>query len=82
METTIEIKSTSGTLLYEHTCEDNSIKKTVEEAVRNNVSLRGATLCNADLRNANLSGADLRYADLRNAFLPGANLLGANMCDR
>lgn len=55
MKTTIQIKSTSGDVLYEHTCEDNSVKKTVEEAVRDKVLLRGA-----DLSDANLSGAYLR----------------------
>ena len=84
MKTTIQIKSTSGDVLYEHTCEDNSVKKAVEEAVKNNVSLRGANLSGADLRKAdlrgaNLRGADLRKADLRGAFLPEANLRYANL---
>ena len=76
METTIEIKSTSGDVLYEHTCEDNSVKKTVEESVKNNVSL-----CDANLYNAYLFGADLRGANLYNAYLRGANLFGADLCD-
>ena len=94
METTIQIKSTYGDVLYEHTCEDNSIKKTVEEAVKRGISLRGANLCDADLRGANLGDADLCGADLResdlsvaglffanlyNADLCGANLSGANL---
>ena len=84
MKTTIQIKSTYGDVLYEHTCEDNSVKKAVEEAVKNNVSLRGANLSGADLRKAdlrgaNLRGADLRKADLRGAFLPEANLRYANL---
>lgn len=89
METTIEIKSTYRDVLYKHTCEDNSVKKTVEEAVKRGISLcsaylrgadlrganlHGSDLCEVDLYNANLSGADLRGADLRNADLSGADL--------
>lgn len=74
METTIQIKSTFGDVLYEHTCEDNSVKKTVEEAVKNNVSLRGADLSDADLRGAYLRGADLSGADLVEANLYNAYL--------
>ena len=90
MKTTIQIKSTSGNVLYEHTCEDNHVKKTVEEAVKNEVplcdaylrgaDLFGAYLRGADLSGANLSGADLRGADLCGANLSGANLRGADLC--
>ena len=79
MEETIEIKSMSGTLLFKHTCEDNSIKKTVEEAVRNNVSLRGANLCGANVYGADLRNAFLSRADMCGANLCGANLYGANL---
>lgn len=59
MKTTIQIKSTSGDVLYEHTCEYNTVKKTVEAAVKNKVPLHGADLYCADLSNAALRGADL-----------------------
>lgn len=59
METTIEIKSKYGEVIFSYTCEGNTVKKTVEEAVRNNVSLRGADLREADLSGAYLSGAYL-----------------------
>lgn len=59
MKTTIQIKYTSGDVLYEHTCEDNSVKKTVEEAVKDKTFLLLADLRGADLRGADLSGADL-----------------------
>lgn len=91
METTIQIKSTYGDVLYEHTCEDNSVKKTVEKAVKNNISLQGADLLasvlyGAKLRYADLRGADLREADLYNADLFGADLRsadlsGSNLCE-
>lgn len=91
MKTTIQIKSTYGDVLYEHTCEDNSVKKTVEKAVKNNISLQGADLLasvlyGAKLRYADLRGADLREADLYNADLSGADLRsadlsGSNLCE-
>lgn len=81
MKTTIQIKSTSGYVLYEHTCDDNSVKKTVEEAVKNNVSLSVAYLRYADLRGADLREADLYNADLSGADLRSADLSGSNLCE-
>lgn len=69
MKTKIQIRTLWGTLLYEHEAEDNSIKKTVEEGIKN-----GAYLSGADLR-----GANLRGADLRGAYLGGADLSGADL---
>ena len=66
---TIEIKNINGVVLFSHTAENNSIKTTVEEAVKKNVCL---TL-------ADLAGADLAWADLAGANLIGANLIGANL---
>lgn len=51
----------------------------VIEAVKNNVSLRFASLRSLDLRDADLSNADLSEADLSNAYLSGTNLSGANL---
>jgi hypothetical protein len=76
MKTKIQIKTSCGTLLYEHEAEDNNVKKTIEEAVKKNAYLGGA-----DLRGANLSDADLRGAYLRGAYLRGANLSGAYLSD-
>ena len=79
---TIEIKDVNGVVLFRHTAENNSIKLTVEEAVKKNVSLNGADLDGADLegadlRNAALNGADLTGADISWAFLVGADLDGS-----
>ena len=74
MEVKIEIKSIFGNVLFEFSKENNTIKDTVEEAVR-----RGAYLSGADLRDANLRDADLRDAYLGGANLGGANLGGANL---
>ncbi len=81
MKTTIQIKSTSGDVLYEHTCEENSVKKTVETAVKNKVPLRDADLSGAYLRFADLSGAYLRFADLSDADLRFADLSDADLRD-
>ena len=76
-------------ILFEYKSQDNTIKKTIEKAVKESAdlrgadlraaNLRGANLRGADLRAANLRGADLRAADLRAADLRGANLRGADL---
>ena len=87
----IEIKNRwTGNILFEYLSENNTIKKTVSEAIKSEAdlcgadlcgaNLRGADLCGADLRRANLRGADLRRADLRRANLRGADLCGADLC--
>ena len=91
MKTKIEIKDIYGNVLFTHECEDNSVKKTVEEAVRQHVRLRGADLHGAYLGGADLGGANLGWADLGDAnlgwadlgdaYLHGANLHGANLHD-
>ena len=78
---TIEIKNIDGDVLFSHTAENNSIKITVEEAVKKNVNLALADLGDADLDGANLRGANLRGANLRGANLKGAELTGANLSD-
>ena len=63
----IQIKNRwTGSILFEYEEEDNTIKDTLIEAVKNNADLRNADLSNADLSNADLRNADLRNADLRN----------------
>jgi hypothetical protein len=65
----IKIKSIFGDLLFEYESEENTIKKTLEEALK----------CSADLSYANLRSADLRSADLRSADLSSANLSSADL---
>lgn len=65
MATKIQIKSIDGNLLFEHEAENNSIKKTVEAAVKNGVKLVGADLSHANLSFAKLTGVVLRDANLR-----------------
>jgi len=73
----LEIKNRlTGNVIFEYEATNNTMRKTVEEAI-----CRNADLCNADLRNANLRNADLRNADLCDANLRNANLCNADLCD-
>jgi hypothetical protein len=86
----IEIKNRwTGSILFEYLSENNTIKKTVSEAIKSGADLCEAYLCEAylceadlrgaDLREAYLRGADLREADLRGADLRGADLREADL---
>ena len=89
MKTKIEIKSAFGSVLFEFEKENNTIKDTLVEAVKQGANLRGANLDGANLGGAyldgayldgaNLGGAYLRGANLGGAYLRGANLDGANL---
>lgn len=74
MKTKIQIKSVFGAILFEHEREDNSMCKTLIEAIKS-----GANLSDADLRCANLSHANLSHANLSGADLSDANLSDANL---
>ena len=78
----IEIKNRwTGNILFEYLSENNTIKKTVSEAIKSGANLREADLCGANLCEANLRGANLRGANLRGADLREADLCGANLCE-
>ena len=90
-EIKISIKNRwTGSILFKYSSVDNTLAKTVTEALKGGANLRGAylrgaDLCGADLRGADLRGADLRDADLRgadlrDADLRGAYLRGADLC--
>ena len=58
----IEIKNRwTGNILFEYLSENNTIKKTVSEAIKSEADLCGADLCGADLRGANRCGAKGAY---------------------
>lgn len=84
-EIKIKIKNRlTGSIIFEYSKKDNTIKDTLEEAIRRGANLRGADLRGADLlgaylRGADLSDADLSDADLRDAYLIGADLRDANL---
>ena len=84
MKIKIQIKSVFEKVLFALEKENNTIKETLDQAVKENSNLEGADLRNsdlegADLRNSNLEGADLRNSDLRYANLVGANLRYADL---
>ena len=85
-EIKISIKNRwTGSILFEYSSVDNTLAKTVLEALKGGANLCGADLRGADLREANLCranlyGANLYGADLYEANLCGANLYGANLC--
>jgi hypothetical protein len=79
MKAKIQIKTFGGSILFEYESENNSVKKTVEKAVAEKKSLRGADLSGAYLRYADLSDADLSGADLSDADLSGADLSDADL---
>ena len=76
---TILLVSIFGKNMFSHTCEDNTILKTLEEAVKKGVNLSLVELINVDLIDANLINADFTGADLINVDLRGANLRGAKL---
>ena len=85
-EIKISIKNRwTGSIIFEYSSVDNTLAKTLLEALKGGADLREANLYEADLREADLRNADLYETDLRNANLRGAdlreaNLRGANLC--
>ena len=85
MKVKIEIKNRfTGKVIFELKTENNTIKKTLLEAIKFGADLSGADLSGADLSGAylfraDLSGADLSGADLFGAHLSGAHLSGADL---
>ena len=76
-EIKISIKNRwTGSILFEYSSVENTLAKTVLEALKG-----GADLRDADLRDANLCGANLCEANLCRANLRGADLCDANLRD-
>ena len=86
----IEIKhKITNEVLFSHECENNTIKITLQLAVKNRANLGNANLGDANLENAylgdaylgnaNLGNANLGDANLENAYLGNANLENANL---
>jgi hypothetical protein len=79
-EIKISIKNRwTGSILFEYSSVENTLAKTVLEALKGgadlrDADLRDANLCGANLCEANLCGANLRGSDLRDANLRDANL--------
>lgn len=80
-EIKISIKNRwTGSILFEYSSVDNTLAKTVTEALKGDANLRDANLRGAYLRGAYLCGAYLCGADLRGAYLRGADPCGADLC--
>ena len=81
----IEIKNRfTDKILFEYPKENNTIKETVLQAIKekadlSSADLHSADLRSADLRSADLSSADLSSADLRHAILSSADLRSADL---
>jgi len=69
MKTKITIKTILGKVIFEFSKENNTVKDTVLEAIKEGKDLRSANLRSADLSYADLSSADLRSANLSYADL-------------
>jgi len=69
----------TAVVVFEQDAENNSMRLTLELAVKNKISLSGADLSGAYLRGADLRGAYLRGAYLSGAYLRGAYLRGADL---
>lgn len=79
-EIKIEIKNRmTGSTLFEYSSVDNTLAKTVLEALKCGADLLGADLHGANLCDADLYGADLRESDLRGADLRDADLHDADL---
>ena len=78
MKIKLQIKNRwTDSIIFELETENNTIKNTLLEAIKQGADLQGADLRGANLRGADLRGADLRGADLQGADLQDANLRGA-----
>ena len=80
----ITIKNIFENVLFEHTCENNTLLKTLKEALKEDIDLKyvnlsGVKWSNTDLSGADLNGTDLNGADLRYTDLSGADLNGADL---
>jgi len=83
MKLKIEIKNRfTGKILFEFETQENTVKKTLIEALKRGADLRGAYLrgeylSDVDLRGADLSDVDFSGAVLRDADFRGADFRGA-----
>jgi hypothetical protein len=74
----------NSSILFEHECENNTIKETLIQGIKTGANLQFANLQFANLQFANLQFANLQFANLisanlQNAYLERANLENANL---
>ena len=81
----IQIKKwTDGSVIFEHECENNTMKLTLTVAVGLKIDLSysdlsGSNLSGSNLSGSNLSGSNLRYSNLSGSDLSVSNLSGSNL---
>ncbi len=75
--TKIEIKTIGGSVLFAYEKENNTIRDTLEQAVKEDANLEGA-----NLEDANLEDANLRYANLEGANEKTLPISYINQCSR
>ena len=69
----ITIKNIFENVLFEHTCENNTLLKTLKEALKEDIDLKYVNLSGVKWSNTDLRGANLRSANLSGADLSGAD---------
>ena len=71
----IEIKNRyTKEVIFSHECKNNTVKKTVLEAIRQNCNLRESDLSGSDLSRCDLSGSNLSRCNLRGSDLSESDL--------
>lgn len=76
----IEIKNRyTKEVIFSHECKNNTVKKTVLEAIRQNCNLRESDLSGSDLSTCDLSGSNLSESDLSGSDLTLCDLSGSNL---
>jgi len=71
---TIKLLDINGNILFEHIEENNTIKRTVEAAIKAGASLKRINLRGADLTNITLENVDLTQANFTGASLSWATI--------
>ena len=78
--TTIDIKHRhTGSVIFTHTAEENSVLITVKQAIEVKADLSGSDLSGSDLSFSNLRFSNLRFSNLRGSNLRGSNLRGSDL---
>lgn len=81
---TIKLKNIfTKSVIFEYECENNNMKTTLLQAVKNEIDLRYCDLSNYDLRGCYLRGCDLSNSSLHNSNLRSCDLIGCDLrnCD-
>ena len=88
---TVQLKTSTGRLIFKYTKPNNSIKDTLEEAAKQDVNLADLCLMNVDLSGIKLDGVSIKYstffrvklddAHLDNTDFSYSNFYGGSFCN-